>query len=53
MYRNNLLYGIMVLEALQQYTYQERNEPQVPISRIDLYSAGLLGRFQNRLGLNI
>lgn len=42
-YRNNLLYGIMVLEALQQYTYQERNEPQVPISRIDLYSAGLLG----------
>lgn len=49
-YKNNLLYGIMVLEALQQFTYTGPEAEtsaffttQPTHSRIDLYSAALLG----------
>lgn len=43
LYKNRILYGIMVLEALQQYTYSEIPENSKIISRIDLYSSALLG----------
>lgn len=49
-YKNTILYGIMVLEALQQFTYsgseaeeKPSNNTQPLHSRIDLYSSALLG----------
>lgn len=46
-YKARLLYGINILEALQQYVYFDKNSspstPRAPVSRIDLYSAALMG----------